>query len=126
MPTKKFRSTSNKITAVTVWFFAFGTIAVNLVATRVSIAVMLVLLVIAAIAWLLFWRPSVAVDEVGIDVQNPLRKTRIDFANVQAVDGTFGLVLLHNDRRFTVWAVTGRDSAIAREIFHNWQRQMPN
>ena len=122
MASKKFRSTSNKVTALLVWFFAFGTIAVNLAATRVSISVMIALIFIAAVAWLLFWRPSVLVDEVGIDVQNPLRKTRLDYADVQAVDGRFGLVLMHNDRRFTVWAVTGRDSAIAREIFHHWQR----
>ena len=122
MASKKFRSTSNKVTALLVWFFAFGTIAVNLAATRVSISVMIALVFIAAVAWLLFWRPSVLVDEVGIDVQNPLRKTRLDYADVQAVDGRFGLVLMHNDRRFTVWAVTGRDSAIAREIFHHRQR----
>ncbi len=122
MASKKFRSTSNKVTALLVWFFAFGTIAVNLAATRVSISVMIALIFIAAVAWLLFWRPSVLVDEVGIDAQNPLRKTRLDYADVQAVDGRFGLVLMHNDRRFTVWAVTGRDSAIAREIFHHWQR----
>ena len=122
MASKKFRSTSNKVTALLVWFFAFGTIAVNLAATRVSISVMIALIFIAAVAWLLFWRPSVLVDEVGIDVQNPLRKTRLDYADVQAVDGRFGLVLMHNDRRVTVWAVTGRDSAIAREIFHHWQR----
>ena len=122
MASKKFRSTSNKVTALLVWIFAFGTIAVNLAATRVSISVMIALVFIAAVAWLLFWRPSVLVDEVGIDVQNPLRKTRLDYADVQAVDGRFGLVLMHNDRRFTVWAVTGRDSAIAREIFHHWQR----
>ena len=122
MASKKFRSTSNKVTALLVWIFAFGTIAVNLAATRVSISVMIALIFIAAVAWLLFWRPSVLVDEVGIDVQNPLRKTRLDYADVQAVDGRFGLVLMHNDRRFTVWAVTGRDSAIAREIFHHWQR----
>ena len=122
MASKKLRSTSNKVTALLVWIFAFGTIAVNLAATRVSISVMIALIFIAAVAWLLFWRPSVLVDEVGIDVQNPLRKTRLDYADVQAVDGRFGLVLMHNDRRFTVWAVTGRDSAIAREIFHHWQR----
>jgi hypothetical protein len=122
VPSKKFRSTSNQITAFLVWFFAFGTIAVNLVASKISLSVVFALIFIAGIAWLLFWRPSVAVDETGIDVQNPFRKTRVDFANVQAVDGRFGLILLHNDSRFTVWAVTGRDSEISRDIFHHWQR----
>ena len=122
MPAKKFRSTSNQITAFLVWFFVLGTIAVNLFISRIGLGVVVALIFIAAITWLLFWRPSVAVDETGIDVQNPLRKTRVDYADVQAVDGRFGLVLLHNDKRFTVWAVTGRDAEISREIFHHWQR----
>ena len=122
MPSKKFRSTSNQVTAFLVWFFALATIAVNLVASKISIVVVFALILIAALAWLLFWRPTVAVDELGIDVQNPIRKTRIDFADVQAVDGRFGLILLHNDQRFNVWAVTGRDSEIARDVFHHWQR----
>jgi hypothetical protein len=121
MPTKKFRSLSNSIIACLVWLFAALTIAANLTSPRVGVGVIVALVFISAVAWMLFWRPTVSIDDSGIWVQNPIRETRCDFADVQAVDGRFGLILLHHDKRFTVWAVTGRDNKVAREVFNRWQ-----
>jgi hypothetical protein len=121
MDSKKFRSRTNTSIAIVVWFFAASTVAVNLSASRLGLGVIGALVLISAIAWLLFWRPTVSVDDEGIWVQNPLRKTRCDYSNIQAVDGRFGLILLHNDTRFTVWAVTGRDSEVARDVFDRWK-----
>jgi len=121
MNAKKYRSLSNSVTAVAVWLFAVITIAVNLALPKVGWGVVIALAFISLIAWLLFWRPTVSIDDSGIWVQNPIRKTRCDFADVQAVDGRFGLILLHHDKRFTVWAVTGRDHKVAREVFNKWK-----
>jgi len=121
MASKKFRSRSNSIIAVLVWLLAAVTIVTNLASPKVGWGVLIALLFISAVAWLLFWRPTVSIDDSGIWVQNPLRETRCDFADIQAVDGRFGLILLHHDKRFTVWAVTGRDNKVAREVFNKWR-----
>ena len=121
MPNSKYRSRTNATIAGLVWAFVVLTIGANVASPKVGIGVLLALVFIAVLAWLLFWRPTVTIDPEGLLVQNPLRLTRCDFADIQAVDGRFGLILLHHDKRFTVWAVTGRDSKIAREVFEAWK-----
>jgi len=121
MPIKKFRSRTNSAIAILVWTFVVLTFGANIANPKVGGTVMLALLFIAAIAWVLFWRPTLTIDDEGLWVQNPFSKTRCDFVDIQAVDGRFGLILLHHQKRITVWAVTGRDSATAREVFGLWK-----
>jgi hypothetical protein len=121
MPSNKIRSSSNKFTALLVWVFSAATIGVNLVVTSLSLSVVIILVLLSFAAWLMFWRPTLTIDAEGVSVQNPFSAKRINFADIQAVDGRFGLIILSNDKRFNILAITGRNSQTAREVFTLWQ-----
>jgi hypothetical protein len=61
------------------------------------------LIFVAVLAWALFWRPSLAVQEHGITVVNVLRTTFVSWPALERVDTRFALTLFTTDGRVPVW-----------------------
>lgn len=62
------------------------------------------LLVIGAIAWWLFWYPSVVVGPAGVELNNPLRTFEVPWAALIHVDTKYALKLVTPSRSYTAWA----------------------
>jgi hypothetical protein len=73
-----------------------------------------VLGLVAAAVYVMFWRPSVEVDDEGVTVRNLLRDVRIPWARLEAIDTRYSLSLDTASRRFTAWAAPapGRSQAL--------------
>jgi hypothetical protein len=63
-----------------------------------------VILLVAAIAWALFWQPSLRVQEHGITVRNVLRTYFVPWPAIERIDTRFSLTLFTAQRRIPVWA----------------------
>jgi hypothetical protein len=79
------------------------------------------ILLIAVIAWALFWRPSLLVQAHGITVVNVLRTYFVPWPAIQQIDTRFSLTLHTSQHRVTVWAAPApgrhRMLGLAREDF---------
>lgn len=61
-------------------------------------------LLVAVLAWALFWRPSLAVQEHGITVENVLRTYFVPWPSIVAIDTRYSLTLHTVRGRVPVWA----------------------
>jgi hypothetical protein len=79
------------------------------------------ILLLALIAWALFWRPSLRVENHGITVVNVLRSFFVPWPAIKQIDTRFSLTLHTSQRRVTVWAAPApgrhRMLGLAREDF---------
>lgn len=72
------------------------------------------LLLAAALAYALFWRPCVRVDDDSVTLVNVLRDVHVPFSSLDAVGTRFALTLQAGDRSYTAWAAPapGRTSTM--------------
>lgn len=70
-------------------------------------------LAVAAIAWVVLWRPHVVLDDDAVTVANVLRSVRVPYRAVRAVGVRWGLRIEADGGRWDAWAVPAR-SAPAR------------
>lgn len=61
-------------------------------------------LLVAVLAWALFWRPSLTVAEHGITVENVLRTHFVPWPSIVAIDTRYSLTLQTAHGRVPVWA----------------------
>lgn len=61
-------------------------------------------LLVAVLAWALFWRPSLTVAEHGITVENVLRTYFVPWPSILAIDTRYSLTLRTARGRVSVWA----------------------
>jgi hypothetical protein len=61
-------------------------------------------LFVAALAWALFWRPSLHVAEHGIRVRNVLRTWEVPWPAIERIDTKYALTLYTARGRVPVWA----------------------
>jgi hypothetical protein len=62
------------------------------------------ILLIAVVAWALFWRPSLRVQEHGITVENVLKTTFVPWPAIERVETQYALTLQTAHGRVPVWA----------------------
>ncbi|WP_341998406.1 PH domain-containing protein [Microbacterium sp. LWH7-1.2] len=62
------------------------------------------IVLVAVLAWALFWRPSLTVAEHGITVQNVLRTYFVPWPSIVAIDTRYSLTLHTAAGRVAVWA----------------------
>ena len=78
-----------------------------------------VLALAAAVVFVLFWRPSVEVDDDAVTVRNLVRDVRIPWRRLDAVDTRYSLRLESGDRRYSAWAAPapGRSHALRQSRY---------
>ena len=62
------------------------------------------ILLVAVLAWALFWRPSLRVQEHGVTVENVLRTQFVPWPAIEAIDTRYSLTLHTATGRVPVWA----------------------
>ena len=79
------------------------------------------ILLVAVMAWALFWRPSLRVQEHGITVENVFRTYFVPWPAIRQIDTRYSLTLHTSQRRVTVWAAPApgrhRTLGLARQDF---------
>jgi hypothetical protein len=62
------------------------------------------IVLVAVLAWALFWRPSLSVEQHGITVENVLRTHFVPWPSIVAIDTRYSLTLQTVHGRVVVWA----------------------
>jgi len=62
------------------------------------------LLLAAAVAWALFWRPSITVSDAGVSLRNVLRTVELPWPAIRRVDTRYALTLETAFGTYTAWA----------------------
>ena len=62
------------------------------------------LALLAVLAWALYWRPQVEVDDAGVHLVNVLRTIDVPWPAIQRVDTKWALCLFTEYGNFTAWA----------------------
>ena len=62
------------------------------------------IVLVAVVAWALFWRPSLRVQEHGITVENVLRTHFVPWPTIERIETRYSLTLYTAQRRVGVWA----------------------
>jgi len=55
-------------------------------------------------SWSLFWAPTIAVDEVGVTIVNPLREWRVPWSAIRGTESRWALTVVTPGRKITAWA----------------------
>jgi hypothetical protein len=62
------------------------------------------IILVAVVAWALFWRPTLRVQEHGITVENVFRTYFVPWPAIRAIDTHYSLTLHTSRRKVSVWA----------------------
>jgi hypothetical protein len=71
------------------------------------------LALLAALVYVLFWRPAVEVDDEAVTLRNLARDIRVPWSRLEAVDTRYSLTLHTADRRFAAWAAPAPGRSLA-------------
>lgn len=71
----------------------------------VSLVFVGVMLLLVAVGWVLFIRPSVVLTVVGIELDNPFRRTTIPWSHVEDVSPRWNLEVWAGGKAYPAWAV---------------------
>jgi len=82
-----------------------GFVVAALFSGGVSLVFLGVMLLGAAVGWVLFARPSVVLTIEGVHLNNPLRRTMLPWSQVQDVSARWNLEVYANDRAYPAWAI---------------------
>ncbi len=82
-----------------------GFVVAALLSGGVSLVFLGVMLLGAAVGWVLFTRPSVVLTIEGVHLNNPLRRTTVPWSRVQDVSARWNLEVYANDRAYPAWAI---------------------
>jgi hypothetical protein len=63
------------------------------------------MLLLVAIGWVLFIRPSVVLTVVGVDLENPFRRTTIPWSHVEDVSPRWNLEVWAGGKAYPAWAI---------------------
>lgn len=92
------------LAVVTVVVCAIGVVALFWQDAAAAVRYVWPILLVAAVAWALFWRPSLRVQEHGITVENVLRTYFVPWPAIERLDTRYSLTLYTARRRVPVWA----------------------
>lgn len=82
-------------------------------------------LLIPALTWALFWRPSVDVGESGVIFRNIVRTVELPWAMIDWVDTKYALTLGVGDGKYTAWAVPAPGFIATRRAQRAEGRNLP-
>jgi Bacterial PH domain len=112
---RTFRPVFVRVLSVVVWvlLLVFAVLAV-LDGVRLAARALPPLVLLAALAYGLLWRPCVQVSDDAVTLVNVLRDVRVPFAVLDAVSTRFALTLEAEGRSYTAWAAPapGRTSTM--------------
>jgi len=101
----RYRPVLGRILAVvTVVVCALGVIALFWSDPASALRYIWPIVLVAVLAWALFWRPSLTVQEHGITVENVLRTHFVPWPSITAIDTRYSLTLHTPNGRVPVWA----------------------
>lgn len=92
------------LAAVTIGVCALGVIALLVSDPASAVRYVWPILLVAVLAWALFWRPSLVIAEHGITVENVLRTRFVPWPSITAIDTRYSLTLHTTSGRVPVWA----------------------
>jgi hypothetical protein len=70
-----------------------------------SLVLIGVMLLLVAVGWVLFIRPSVVLTVVGVELDNPFRRTSIPWSHVEDVSPRWNLEVWAGGKAYPAWAV---------------------
>ncbi len=78
-----------------------------------------VLVLVALVVYVLFWRPAVLVDDAGVVLRNLFRDVHLPWATLESVQTRYALTLVGAGRGYRSWAASapGRPSPVPRGVF---------
>ncbi|HKP07696.1 MAG TPA: PH domain-containing protein [Microbacterium sp.] len=101
----RYRPAFGRILAVvTIAVCALGVIAMIVSDPATAVRYVWPVVLVAVLAWALFWRPSLLVQEHGITVENVLRTHFVPWPSIVAIDTRYALTLRTAHGRIGVWA----------------------
>ncbi|WP_447949921.1 PH domain-containing protein [Microbacterium aurum] len=97
------------LSVATIVVCAFGAVATVVTDPFAALRFVWPLLLVAWLAWAMYWRPGLVVAEHGITVVNPLRTHFVPWPNITAIDTRYALTLRvvsadDRGRQVRVWA----------------------
>jgi hypothetical protein len=109
------------LAVVTVVVCAFGVLALFWGDAASAIRYVWPIILIAVVAWALFWRPSLRMQEHGVTVENVFRTFFIPWPSIQGIETRYSLTIETSRGKVPVWATPapGRHRAfgLARKDF---------
>ena len=101
----RYRPAFGRILAVvTVVVCALGVVALIVTDPAAALRYVWPILLVGVLAWALFWRPALIVQEHGITVVNVLRTSFVPWPSITAIDTHYSLTLHTAHGRVPVWA----------------------
>lgn len=83
-------------------------------------------LLIPAVVWALFWRPSVDVGDDGVTLRNILRTITVPWPAVAWIDTKYALTIgTADDRKYTAWAAPAPGFVTARRSSRKDREYLP-
>jgi hypothetical protein len=82
-----------------------GMAVLSVVSGQGSLLFVGAMLLMCAASWLLFVRPDVVITMAGVELNNPLRRTRIPWSKVDDVAARWNLEVWSGDRSYAAWAI---------------------
>lgn len=114
---KMLHSRFNRIMAIAVWAFAAVIVGLSAASTDVTLAWLYPAAALAVyLAWAAFWRPGIAVDASGVDIQNVTHRVHIPWSALIHVDTKHALTLFTPGRRFVAWSAPAPGAVAAQAI----------
>ena len=82
-----------------------GMVLASIISGEPSLVLIGLMLLGAAVGWVLLVRPCVVITLHGIHLDNPLRRTFIPWSQVQDVSARWNLEVYSGDRAYPAWAI---------------------
>ena len=115
MPPLVYRPTFVRALSLLTWaLLAVGAAGTALRTPAAGLRWLAVLALVAAAVYVLFWRPSVEVDDEAVTLRNLVRDVRVPWRRLDAVDTRYSLTVESGGRRYAAWAAPapGRSQAL--------------
>lgn len=94
---------------------SLGFAILSLASGPASLVFVGLMLLVAAVGWVLLVRPSVVLTLRGVHLNNPLRRTHIPWAQVQDVAARWNLEVSAGGRTYPAWAVASHIERPSRQ-----------
>jgi hypothetical protein len=92
------------LAVITVVVCAFGVVALFWGDVASGLRYAWPVILVAVVAWALFWRPALRVQEHGITVENIFRTYFVPWPAIRRIDTRYSLTLHTSKRKIGVWA----------------------
>lgn len=84
-----------------------------------------VLVLVLVLAWAVYWRPAVTVDDVGVEVRNVLRTVHVPWAALQGVATQYALTLVTEQGPVKAWAAPAPGAMSALTVSRSDLKHLP-